>query len=209
MALLNQTSQLIQRWQANDELKVAKTPLGVSGILLGLLKDHFSYNSQQFKYVSNPIESKILLDLHQQWKPENCENYPGVYVRRQNWIPRAETKVIGDHKDFTLPDGMSIEYWVPITTNYSFICVGKEYGEIEILLSEVGTYFLVFWEVIANALGFQRMDVVGISPVGILQENKNYRTGQVDLSLLFDFPWKITLEKPILRKVRPEVEGMV
>lgn len=204
--MFNSTEIIYRRWSENKELQVPKTPLGISGILLNLLIDHFTYNSQQFKYSPIQTETKILIDMHQQWKPENCENYPGIYVKRQNWIPRAEGRVLADHKSFDLPDG--VEYWIPITTNYSFICVGNNYGELEILLSEVGTYFTVFWEPICSVLNFNRIDVVGVSPVQLIDEAKGYRSGQVDLTIMFSYIWKLTLEKPLIQKIRPDISHM-
>ncbi len=205
MSLLDQTEVLYKRWKLNDELSVQKTPLGLSGIFLNLLIDHFTHNSIQFKYSENPTETRILIDLHKRWNPSNCENYPGIYIKRQSWNPRTKGRTLSDYKSFDLPDG--VEYWVSIASNFSFICVGKNSGEIELLLHEVGIYFTVFWEPICKFLNFNEINMLGISPVMLVHEAKEYRSGQVDLESSFDFIWKLTLEKPLLRKVKVDVQA--
>jgi hypothetical protein len=103
------------RWFEDPTCKtLPRTPLNMSGLLLTLLKQHFSYNSPQFKYSPNPIESRILLDLHQQWNPHNCDNYPGVYVKREAWQPT--TTVLGNYSELMIPDkGYSYSFFLPIT----------------------------------------------------------------------------------------------
>jgi len=187
------------RWKDIEELHVQKTPLGVSGIVLALLKDYFANNSQQFKYSNNPTETRLLLDLHQQWKPENCENYPGVYIKRNNWMPRQEGQVLGDFQSFEHPTG--VEYWVPVTCSLSVICIGKQYGELELLLNDIGMFFTIFRGPIEQELDFNRFQVMGISGSQILHEDKNYRVGQVDLGCMFNFNWMLTLEKPLVSKI--------
>lgn len=210
MGLLQNPGSMYRRWTENPLFKVQKTQLKLSGIILGLLKDHYSHNNVQFKYSTNPVESKILLDLHQQWNPTNCCNYPGAYVKRNNWVPRAETRVMGDHKEFLIEDdGKACEYWIPITADYSIIAVGKEYGEIELLLDDISIFFTVFWEPICTHLDFKRFDVTRVSEVGILQEEKDYRFGSVDLRMTFDFVWRLILEKPEIEKVKLETEYSV
>lgn len=194
---------IIKRWTGNDKLIVPRrTPLAMSGIIEELLKDYYRHNSNQFKFSDNPVESKLLIDLHQQWNPTNCENYPGIYVKRGAWNYRAEGKVLGNYKSLLMEDGLSYEFWVPVTVNYSIICIGKEYGEIELLLDETSTFLTVFSDPISRFFNFHRFDTLQVSPVGIYQEEKNYRIGQIELSILFDFIWKLTLEKPPINNVK-------
>jgi hypothetical protein len=187
----------------NPELsKITKTPLAVSGLILEITKDYFRNNCEQFAYSDDPVATRLIVDLHKNWNPHNCENYPGVYLKRQQWLYRKEGRVIGDYKQFTLPeDGMGYEFFVPITTSYSVICVGKQQGEIEILLDNLGTFYLVYNEPIRHHLDFCGFTVNGISPIDMLKEEKSYWVGQIDLEVDFDFTWKLTLEKPLLERM--------
>lgn len=197
---------IYKRWQDNDKLHIPKTPLGLSGILLELLKDYFRYNCTHFKYSEDPIESRILIDLHQQWNPANCENYPGVYIKRQAWQPKVPAKVLGDYKNFFMEkDGLSYEFWISVFASYGIMCVGKQYGELESLLNEIGMFFLSFGEPIRNCLNFAEFTVNEIGAVSLMQEEKEFRVGNINLNILFDFCWTLTLESPIIEKTKPVV----
>jgi len=194
---------ILSRWAVNNELQnIQKTPLGLSGLLLELLKDHFTYNATQFKYNPNPVESRLIIDLHSQWDPSNCENYPGIYIKRNNWQMRAEGKSIGDYKSFAVEDdGYSYEFWVPITADYSIISIGKVYGEVELLATDTGTYLTLYQEPIRIYYDFARFEVLDISGTETLKEDKNYRYARIDLRMTFDFIWKLSLEKPLISRV--------
>lgn len=192
----------MKRWQAG-EIIINKTPLGITGFLIELLKDYYEHNSIQFKYSENPIESKLYISVSQQWDPGNCENYPGIFVKRNNWEVNREGKVLGNYKSFSISDdGKSSEFWVPVTSSYSIICIGKEYGELEKLLEETYLFLLCFQNPIMTDFDLYRFDVNSISPVTIYKEEKGYRVGQLDLTIGFDFMWKIMFEKKNISKWR-------
>lgn len=193
---------LFKRWKELEFDKFDKTPLGVSGLLLSLFRHYFTFATDQFAYSADPVQSKILIDLHQQWNPSNCENYPGIYIKRNEWVTFAEGRVLGDYAGLQLPDdGYSYEFWVPVTVSYDIICVGKEYGEIEKLLNEVYVFLISFSEPIRLYFKFARFDVKKISPIILYKEEKNYRVGTIDLLLSFDYSWRLTLEQPLLKGV--------
>jgi len=191
-----------KRWENIPEFNtVDRSMLGISGLLIILLKDYFSHNSTLFKYDQNPIESKVLIEIQKEWNPTNCENYPGIFIKRKSWVPRMEGRVSGDYRSLLTEDPYSYDFWVPITANYSIIVTGKVSGEVEVLLNEIFLYLTIFSEPIKTHLGFGKFDIVGVSETDILKIDKDFYSGEISLVLSFDFTWRLTLEKPKLNRI--------
>lgn len=193
----------MNRWQYNtklNEFKDNKNLLNVSGLVLELLKDYFRINSQQFKYIDNdPVKSKILLDLHQQFNPEDCENYPGVYVKRETYIFRSKGKTISDVNNY-LYSATGSEFIITNSCGFSLLVVGKEHGELELLANEVALFLTVFRLPILQYLDFLDILVQAVSDVQLLQEDKNYKVATVNLLTEFNFSWVLNTENPVIDK---------
>lgn len=191
------------RLQIDESLKeIPKTPLGVSGILLKILKDIFSYNSDTFKYSPVQTDSKLHIDLYQQWDSGNCNNYPALFIKRNDWYAFQEGKVLANYKRLLDPNnGMVYQCWAPISAQYSLYCIGKEYGETENLANEVYSFLLAYSDVILKEYNFSRFDALRISPISIVKEEKNSRISTVDIQLCFDYVWTITAEKAKIKEI--------
>ena len=193
------SNSVCQRWKQDPKLNIPKTPLGVSGIIVELLKQNFRYNSRQFKYVDDAVNTQLQIELHQQWNPQTCSNFPGIYVKRNEWQLRADGKVMGDYHDLSMSTGYS--FWTVARAMYTVICVGKEYGEVERLAEEAFNFLLMFHEPITTALKFHTFDVQGLSSVELIQEEKGLRSCTIPLLTIFDYGWKLTLEEPLLHDI--------
>lgn len=191
------------RLQIDESLKsTPKTPLGVSGMLLKITKDIFSNNSEIFKYSPIQTDSRVHIDLYQQWDSGNCNNYPAIFIKRNDWGTFQEGKVLGNYKRLLDPsNGMIYQCWAPISAQYSMYCIGKEYGETESLVNEVYTLMLAYSGPILSEYNFSRFDVLRISPINIVKEEKNSRISTVDIQLSFDYVWTITAEKAKIKEI--------
>lgn len=160
---------------------VVKTPLGLAGWLMDILKTNFQY-----------------VGLHQQWKPESCENYPAIFIKRLDWSIDKNATTMGDYYNLKL--SQEYEMWKPIVATYQIICIGKEYGETEELLNSVWNYLTVFSEPIRRLSDISGIDISNMSPVEIAKEEKNFRVGTITIMLRFEILWKLLLEKGTIRE---------
>lgn len=184
------------RWTKIRE-QFPQTPLGISGFLIFILKDHFKRLN---RYSDTAIESKLVIDLHQQWNPANCENYPGIYVQRGEWRVRQQDRTIGDIYSYLQePDGIICH--LPITATYQIYCVGKEYGEVENLLLDVWNFFVGFGPVIRESYQLAQFLVTDLSKIELIREEKNYRLGSISLFINFTYSWKLVTEKGLIKDV--------
>lgn len=188
------------RYEKDENLVVEQTLLGVSGILLNLLKNHFTYTNSQFKYSNNPIETKLLIDLHQQWRPENCENHPGIYVKREGTSFRSPVRTMGDYNKL-LENKYSYSFIITNTSQYSIMVIGKEFGEVENLAEETAMFLTAFGERIRQDYEFINFEVTQVSATQIYQEDKQFRLCQIGLNLIYNRNWDLTLEQPSLKTV--------
>lgn len=193
----------VWRWTAEIP-EFDGTPLGLSAWLLQLLKCHFSRNSNQFKYSENQLDTKLLIDLHQQWSPNNCENYPGIYIKRGDWNEDSQFKTIGDIVA-TLEDSLMYKLWKPVIATMQIIMLGKEYGEIEKLANETWWFLNVFKDPILRNYSFRDMTVQRMSGIELAKEEKGYRICSLDLTFRFQLVYKIQVEKAVIKKVRIDV----
>lgn len=198
---------MYKRWAELDRFKELnkkmRTPLVISGIVLELVKDYFTNNSEQFKYSANPLQSNLIIEMSQQWNPANCNNYPGLYIMRNGWQLYQEGKVIGNYKELLIPkDGSSYEFWAPVTATYGILGVAKEYGELEKLMDELFSFLLVFENPIRTFFNFIKFNVMQLGPTNLVKTDKEYRTCELGLIISFDLVWRLTKEQGLIKHVK-------
>ena len=169
-----------------EELKTReKSPIGLTGILVGLLRAEFP---------------NLHIDVSERWDPEQPENYPAIFVKRGEWTPvRA---VINDSYQYLLKDdGMGYTFWLPINATFNIIGVSNDKGEAETILNDLFLFLLCSSKIIRQEFGFKAFNVLNLSPTDIYQKGKDTIIGRVDIQIIFDFPWKISKVAPNFERI--------
>ena len=158
-----------------------KTPLGLAGWVMQVLKTNFDK-----------------VELHQQWNPQLCEDYPRIFVKRLDWNVNRGFTTAGNYTK--LNSSLDYEMWMPIVANFQVLCVGKEYGETEKLANDVWNFLTIFSDPIRRHSNLSGFTVTSITPVELAKEEKSLRVASITLSLNFEIVWKLTLEKGTIRE---------
>jgi hypothetical protein len=66
-------------------------------------------------------------------------------------------------------------------------------------MNELFVFLQGFSQPIRDYYDFLDFKITGLSPISLYKEEKNYRIGQVELLLNFEFNWELTLEQPLIK----------
>jgi hypothetical protein len=196
--MIDQTNR---RWESKEEFKnFSYSPLGISGLILNLIRDYFENNTKNFRYSTNEIESQIIIDLASQWRAEEGDNYPAIYIKRAQVGFRKEWQVMGDVYELLMKeDGLSYSFSVPVSAFYQIQILSRNYGEVEEIADEVSKFLLCFNHPIRSFFNFGRFNVTDISDVGLYREDNDIRICTITLDVYYGMIWKITKELPTLK----------
>jgi len=178
--------------------KIRKTPLVLTGIVLQILRNWFRRNSEQFKYNDNDLESKVVIDPSFLWNPENCQNRPGIYIKRGGYIPKGMGKAgtddllkIGKHSDR--------QYIVLPVCPVLVFCISKIPGEVETLAWEASQLLISLSPIIKRDFNFTAFDVERIGEIGKLNKYKEFWTVPIQVTTKFAETWELEEATPILK----------
>lgn len=175
-----------------------KTPLVITSIILELLRGHFGNNSPRFHWVKDPAQTKVILDPINKLDFEVVQKRPAVYVARG---PIAFNRVaIDDLAEVERGKGI-LTYAKIATCTVSCLPVSKEAGEVELLAEEVSDVLNVFTSIIKKDFNFQKFDLGVISPIGVVQENREFFTTPVTVGLQWEEIWTVEQFSVPLRAV--------
>jgi len=179
---------------------IRKTPLVLQGIVLSILKAWFAVNSEQFKYIPNDeLQSKLVIDPSYKWNPENCQNRPGLYVKKQDYIPRGWGKT-GMDDLLKVGKNADIQYNVLPVCPIIVFSVGKVPGEVDILAWEAAQVLLSLSPMIKRDFNFNAFDLERIGEIGIVTEHKEFWTVPISITTKFAEAWEVTQVAPILKE---------
>lgn len=177
-----------------------KTPLVLTGIILQILKNWFKANSDQFKYVNNELESKLVIEPSFLWNPENCQNRPGLFVKRGGYSPKGMGKAgMGDL--LKLGKNAEAQYTVLPACPLMIFCIGKMPGEVEELAWEASTVLIGMAPIIRKDFNFIGFDVDNVGEIGQVEEYKEFWTVPISITTRFAETWEVQQVAPVLKKV--------
>ena len=179
---------------------IRKTPLVLSGIILQILKNWFKANSEQFKYDENPHDSKVVIEHSYLWAPENCQNRPGLYVKRGAYAPKGLARAgMDDLKKIGID--AERQYTVLPACSLAIFCVSKIPGEANKLAWEAAEVLIGMAPIIKRDFNFIAFDLESIGEVGIIEEFKEFFTIPLTISTKFAEAWQVQQIAPKLKKV--------
>ena len=177
-----------------------KTPLVLQGIILQVLKNWFKLNSDQFKWSDNDLESRLVIEPMYQWNPENCQNRPGVYIRRLSYIPKGQGKA-GMNDLLSIGKHSETQHLVLPVCPMGVVCVSKLPGEAEKLAWEISELFIALSPIIKRDFGFTDFNVDQISEISKMEESKEFWMVNIQLTLKFSEAWEIQEVTPVLKDI--------
>lgn len=134
----------------------------INGITMTILTNHFADTAniidpvlRQFSWHPDKEQTKIIIDIQDNWDPLNVGRKPAIYLKRMDVdLPRV---AIGDRKQGTRLDG-SVEYFTWWTGSHLVKIYGSQGASSDSLAFEVATLLLRVstWVVTTLKLGRYR-----------------------------------------------------
>ena len=177
----------------------------ITGIFLELMRAHFRKNSEQFTWTSDTSQTKLIIEPIQKLNFEEVQARPAVYVARGAVQYSTRSRLaINDQAGINLQTG-NLKQKMLVSCAVQMIPVGRRMGEVERLAEEVAEVLLVFKSLIRQDYGFTRFDLAGISPLGVVQEDREYFTAPVTVQTEFTDAWAIEPFAPKINEILVDI----
>lgn len=186
------------------------SPHRISGIMLQLLRTHFS-DANHIQDVAlrkklvdhgawrNAASSRILIETSSKWKPDAAETRPAVIVHRRD--VRGDNLYVGEQSGTDSMTGQRdfTGYWSGMVT---VGCFSADAGEADVLAWEVAQYLRRFCPLFVENFSLHRCQIKRVGEYQKLKFEANERAGvPVDLVYAFEDNWSVTPDAPILKRV--------
>ena len=173
-----------------DLQKLRKTPLVLTAVVLEVLKNWFTANSQQFKYSLNKLDTKLVIQPAYEFTPEDCQNRPGLYVKRDTITPQAMGRA-GMNDLYAITPTSQIHANLP-AADITVFTIGKYPGEVEVLAAEALDVLLYFAPVIRSDFNLLSFAVTQVGGIGLVEEAKEFWAVPIAMQLKFSDVWELT-----------------
>lgn len=182
-----------------------KSPLLLTGILLEIIKNFFKLEEGKFKYDPiDPVASKLIIEPAYLFTPDNCQNRPGIFVRREPlgyFKPRVGIDDAYSYNPIENSKGDLIEYAIMGDIAFSVLCVGKEPGEVEQLAAKATDVLIYYSPIIRREFIFKIFRVQEIGALSQLEEHKEFWMTPISLYATFSENWTIKQAAPPLNEI--------
>lgn len=190
----------------------------VQGILLGLLRSHFS----QANYIFDPrlrdyiwsndeTVSRILIAPDWHWKTPGQQRRPAVVTRRS--ALRLGKVAIGDGASLVggpspvlVPANGSPTMMLSFVGGYTVSARAIEPAQAELLADEVARRLYQFQQVIRSDFGFSDFRVTSIDETSKVEEASEYFSVPIRIEYAYHETWEIVTEAPFLKRIVLEAE---
>jgi hypothetical protein len=168
--------------------KIPKTPLGLSGIVIAILKSLRDSRKETY-----PIEIS-----HKVIHTDN-NNYPVVYVQRDQTIPNPYGHTLDDDGSY-LNSKYGTNHSIGIDSAYSIIIRGYERGVLETLANDIFMDLIVYRRPIERDTKITIFETLGLSSVRDIDKDKNIREIIISLKIHHRFSWELNTVKPLIKR---------
>lgn len=177
---------------------IRKTPLVLTGIILEILKSYFQQMGSQFKYQVNELNSKLIIEPSFKWNPEQCQNRPGIFVKRED-ITFGDPRAGMDDLHTIYP--IQKKYATFGRSAWTIYCISKVPGEAEILSEKASDCLIAFAPLIRRDFRFISFGVSKIAPIGKMEESKEFWAVPIRLHSFFSESWDLSEEAVLIRDI--------
>lgn len=152
-----------------------------------------------------PVDTKILIQMVWDYDPQNIQQRPGIFVKRN----KQQAQKIAINNGFTSgsiknPDG-SIKR-VPgefntqlILGSHTLFCVGNSGAQAELIGAEVFNELLAFGPMMRDQLKLQSLQIEGIEEVALLDEFDEHFVVPIVVTYAYARSWRVDLVAPFLK----------
>lgn len=182
-----------------DSKSIRKTSIALTGIILETLRQFFGQD-EIYHYLPVETETKIMIEPAYLWNQKNCQNRPGVYVKRED-IAFGPRLGMDDLYSFDIQKG-SMKYVVNVNCSMTIFCVCKEPGIAETLATKVADLMICFAPIIKRDFCFDKFGVSRMGAVGQIEESKEFYTVPIQIDGMYDETWTITPEALAIRNIK-------
>jgi hypothetical protein len=188
---------------------IGMTPRSISGVIMRMLKNHFSEPSliltpslRQYIYSDELGKSKIRIVKSVIFDPGASGQYPALVVKRLG--SESKRHSMGDRTDTTgdrTSDQMKgiTHHSRFITGQHRIFCIADAGGEAEDLAQEVFDFFSFLSSAITSQLPFHNFEVTGMGEDGALNETASQVGIAVDVRYAYEYAWAIQALAPRLK----------
>lgn len=179
---------------------IRKTPLVLSGIVLQLLRNWFSINGDQFKYIKDdPLVTKLDIDPFYDWTPEKCQNRPGIYIGIGDYYPRGMGR--GGMNDLMNQNVNVNQHIILPVCPYIVNIIGKVPGEVLKLSQEAFEVLMLFSPIIKQDFNFIDFYVEKISKIEKMEEYKEFWVSSIIIQTKSAEAWQLLEQGPKIKDV--------
>jgi hypothetical protein len=180
-----------------------KTPIILDGIFLELFRNYFRENSENYKYNDNDSISKIKIEVAHLFTPEDCQNRPGLYIKRGVYSPHGGGKAGIGHVYSIGNTGIS--YNLHCVCNMTTILISTLAGEVDKLAEESMSLLVAMAPIIKKDFGFDFFEVIQLSSIEQHEEQKTMFTASIETRLEFNEVWTIEKDAPRFKKISLDI----
>lgn len=199
----DQIPQVVEPGPDSPCQHIAATTLFLTGIILDILRRHFSDprrivipELRQLRWTEGE-DTRLLIESMERWRPELTEHRPAILVREGEY--RQSKLIMGAMHPPNL-DG-SLDHMVLWQGNHACVCLGASSGQARLLAHEVADELTQFGPLYRRQFHLQDWQVIGISSMAPLPEAERVRGITVSLGLGYQQLWSIHQQAVTLRKL--------
>lgn len=181
--------------------RIRKTPLVLQGMILELLRLHFSVGaSPQYLWAEDITETKVVIEPIHKLDFDVVQKRPAIYVSRGALqYPTQGGHLAFNDANLVNPIDGILGQKILVSCPIQIIPVDRRAAAVERLAEEISEVLLVFKTLIREDYDFLRFDLAGIAPVGYVQEDREYFTAPLTVHTQWAEAWEI---KQLSSKVR-------
>ena len=187
-----------------------KDPYIITGVFLQFTRSHFFsadniVNDKLKGYLwSDDVDSRVQIEPSYKWEPTHVQQRPGIFFKREQVDVNSNFAMnSGQHTSHMNLNGnhTGADFTNFIQGGHSILCVAGTAAEAENIGFEIFFRYLEYQNPLKKEANLGTLNVIGISAVKKVDENKENWLVSINLSWIYSYDWTLYQEAPILKKV--------
>jgi len=182
-------------------------PLLITGLLIQWLRSHFSRapnvedeTLRDTLWAADVSTTGIVIDSVYNWKPEQTDYRPGVFVKRGPW--KILRYGIDDRKMLGVTQSGNPHYQNFVQGTAVVFCVAQKPAETEILAAEVYRELMMFGPRARESFNILRFVVTDVSELSLLEEAAEHYVIAITCAYGAQHNWEIAKNAPVLKTLK-------
>ena len=196
--------------QDPSSLCFRRDPYILTGLFVQFTRCHFFsasniVNEHLKGYLwSDSVDTRIQIEPSFKWDPTHVQQRPAIYIKREEVTMQNNVGVgNGKHTSHMNLNGnhKGVDFTNFVKGGHTLLCVGETAAEAENIGFEVFFRYLEYQNPLKKEANLGTLNVIGISAVKKVDENKENWLVSINLSWIYSYDWTLYQEAPILKKV--------